>query len=118
MPSSECSDATRSWYPQRAICYSTMETEAAQARYRDLHEAAPYHDGTFPDDPSAWSATRSETHPYHFGEGVTIWVAPVDLNPHDHFIGGADECETCSAEGELDSAADDDADHEGDHQQR
>jgi hypothetical protein len=72
-----------------------MEIEAAQARYADLHEKAPYHDGKF----ESWAEKRSPDHPYHFNEGVTIWVAQTDLAPHDHFLGGVDRCEECSESG-------------------
>lgn len=81
-PRSECSDPERDWYSVRTICFATMEREAAQAMYADLHADAPFHDGTFRN----WSAKRNRITPYHFGEGVSIWVAPVDVNPEDDFL--------------------------------
>jgi hypothetical protein len=56
-----------------------MEQASAAAAYRELHEDQPYHDGTF----TNWSASRSAAHPYHFDDGVTIGVTPVD-----HGLGG------------------------------
>lgn len=83
-----CSDHSRLWYPQRTICYATMELAAAQGRYNDLHKDAPFHDGTFPDDISDWSPHRTEDTPYHFLDGVNLWVSLHDLSPGDHFLGG------------------------------
>lgn len=88
---SVCSDKDREWFPQRTICYPTMETEAAASKWAALHEQHPYHDGTF----KSWAKDRSDSHPYHFQAGVTVWVAETDLNPHDHFLGGRSACEEC-----------------------
>lgn len=81
-PASACSDATRTWFPQRSVCYVTMETAAANARYDELHEDKPYHDGNF----GSWSKERSPLHPYHARDGVNIWVHDVDLSPDDRFL--------------------------------
>lgn len=59
-----------------------MEREAAEAKYEALHKERPYHDGRF----TSWGKTRTERHPYHFREGVTIWVDPRDLTPDDNFL--------------------------------
>lgn len=59
-----------------------METEAAKRLYSLLHEDKPFHDGTF----TSWSDKPSKAHPYHHGDGVTVWVAPVDLTPDDKFL--------------------------------
>jgi len=61
-----------------------MESAAANRRYERLHEALPYHDGTF----SSWAKNPSREHPYHFKDGVTVWVAPEDLTPDDDFLSG------------------------------
>lgn len=58
-----------------------MEAEAARAAYEALHEAAPYHDGTF----TSWAKERSESHPYRYSAGVSINVATVDYSPDDPF---------------------------------
>ena len=63
----------------------------AEAKYDELHKAAPYHDGTF----TKWGRERSKKTPYHYRDGVKIWVADTDLSPHDHFLGGAKDCIDC-----------------------
>lgn len=80
-PVEECSDPARKFYPYRRVCFATMEREAAQAAYRDLHEERPWHDGTF----TSWAAKRSASHPYPFDAGVQIGVADTDVAPWDHF---------------------------------
>lgn len=79
-----CGHPEQPWYPQRSVCYADMETAAASRRYELLHEKYPYHDGTF----TSWAeqplnADGELTHPYHFRDGVTIWVAPVDFSPNE-----------------------------------
>lgn len=59
-----------------------MAEAAANARYDQLHEAKPYHDGTF----NLWSKDRSPLFPFHYRDGVTIWVSPDDLTPEDDFL--------------------------------
>ena len=76
-----CGDSRRKHYPFRVVCYPTMEREAAEAAYAELHREEPFHDGTF----TSWAEKRSRTHPYHFQEGVKIGVADVDLAPEDKF---------------------------------
>lgn len=71
-----------------------MEREGAARKYARLHEKAPFHDGTFTD----WAEKASSAHPYHFMDGVTIYVAPVDVNPHDHFLG--ESCDECGEGGD------------------
>lgn len=80
-----------------------MERAAAQAKYAELHEALPFHDGTF----AKWAKERSASHPYRYDEGVTVWVAEHDLTPHDHFLGGAADCPDCQggASSPLDESA-------------
>jgi len=102
-------DPDKVWYPQRQIDYAEMETEAAAARYDERHKDLPYHDGTFPADLSLWAKDRSESHPYRFDAGVTVYVAAEDSAPHDHFLGGGEGCEECSgvvAAGELPGESD------------
>lgn len=70
-----------------------MERAAAEWRYDELHSDAPYHDGTFPQDRGAWSPHRTTETPYHYKDGVNIWVAQYDRAPEDKFLGvrNADE---------------------------
>lgn len=77
----ECADHERLWYPQRQVCYVTMEREAAESAYDALHEDRPYHDGTF----RSWVKDRSRSHPHHYRDGVTVYVTPVDHAPWDEF---------------------------------
>lgn len=59
-----------------------MERAAAEARYDKLHEDRPYHDGAFLN----WSDKRNGHYPYHYKDGVTVWVAAEDHNPDDDFL--------------------------------
>lgn len=59
-----------------------MEAAAANRRYDQIHEKRPFHDGTF----TQWAESASAAFPYHYRDGVNIWVAPVDLAPHDRFL--------------------------------
>lgn len=58
-----------------------MEREAADRAYEALHEKRPFHDGTF----TSWVAEASRSHPYHFRDGVTVYVADEDAAPWDEF---------------------------------
>lgn len=82
-----CSDPEHAWYPQRTVCFADMQSAAANRRYDELHEAKPYHDGTF----KTWSEKPVNsygelTHPFHYRDGVSIWASPVDLAPDDDFL--------------------------------
>lgn len=59
-----------------------MESAAANDRYESKHKDRPYHDGSF----KSWAKDRSRQHPYHFRDGVTVWVHDVDLSPDDDFL--------------------------------
>lgn len=59
-----------------------MAAQAANRQYDALHEAKPFHDGTF----TVWTKERSEATPFHYRDGVTIWVSPDDLTPDDDFL--------------------------------
>lgn len=69
-----------------------MALNEANRRYDDLHKDAPYHDGSF----GLWAKERTPDQPFHYKDGVTIWVAATDFTPHDHFLGGIDDCDVCS----------------------
>jgi hypothetical protein len=78
-----CSDPERSFYPQREICYATMEREAANAKWEALHKDRPWHNGIW----SSWGQERSTGHPYFRDHGVRIGVtADSDLRPTDTFL--------------------------------
>lgn len=81
-----------------------MERAAAEWRYHELHaNRGGYHDGTF----ERWSDKRSADFPYAANDGVTIWVSEVDLNPHDHFLGGKNDCAECSGRDAVEREEDD-----------
>lgn len=60
-----------------------MQLAAANRIYDMRHEDRPYHDGSF----SRWAAEPSRQFPFHYRDGVTIWLSPVELNPEDDFLG-------------------------------
>lgn len=77
-----CSDPERVWYPQRSICYAEAEARAADRKYTAMHQERPYHDGKF----ANWSERATPFTPYHYDDGVNIYVAPFDINPDDNFL--------------------------------
>jgi hypothetical protein len=78
----KCADPDAHWFPQRAVCFADMERRGAERMYELLHADRPYHDGTF----TEWVKEPSRSHPYHFNDGVTIWVAASDVAPDDKFL--------------------------------
>lgn len=77
-----CGNPSTAWYPQRHVCRVSMEESAARREYDRIHEARPWHDGTF----AKWSSERTSATPYRYDDGVEISVAQVDLNPGDEFL--------------------------------
>lgn len=60
-----------------------MQRAAAERRWSSLHEARPYHDGTF----RSWRKEPDDQHPFRFDDGVTIWVTDgEDPSPDDQFL--------------------------------
>jgi len=82
---SECPDDERDWFPQLAVCWPAAQLEAAKAFYADLHAEAPFHDGSF----KRWATERSRAFPFHFTDGVSIWLSPVELSPGEDFLNPA-----------------------------
>lgn len=64
-----------------------MEKVSAERRYAQIHEDRPYHDGTF----KVWGEKATWRTPYHFSDGVRIFVAETDLNPDDNFLDDPDQ---------------------------
>ena len=60
-----------------------MQREAVIARYHDLHKDRPFHDGLF----RIWAKERSAMTPFHYTEGVSIWLSREDLTPDDDWLG-------------------------------
>lgn len=79
-----CSDPQQVWYPQRSVCFASMEQAAAEAAYADQHSEKSghaFHDGTF----IKWGPKWTWDTPYPAGAGVKVYVAPVDEDPGDDF---------------------------------
>lgn len=66
-----------------SVCQPTMQLEAAKRRYAKLHEERPYHNGTR----TVWAKEPSLQFPFHYSDGVSFWMSPVDLSPDDDFLG-------------------------------
>lgn len=60
-----------------------MQLAAVNAMYDDLHADRPFHDGTF----TFWGEKRTGMTPFHYREGVAIWLSKADLTPDDDFLG-------------------------------
>ena len=60
-----------------------MQTAGATRLYALRHKDKPYHDGWF----QSWAEEPSASHPYRYDDGVSIWLASVDLSPDDDFLG-------------------------------
>lgn len=60
-----------------------MQLEAAKRLYEKRHKDQPYHDGT----ETIWAEEPSQLTPFHFSDGVTIWLSREDLTPEDDFLG-------------------------------
>jgi hypothetical protein len=63
-----------------------MAKAAARRMYDELHKGKPFHDGTFTD----WAEKFSTATPFHYLDGVEIWVSRQDLTPDDDFLGEDD----------------------------
>lgn len=59
-----------------------MARAAAQWMYDQKHKDEPYHDGSW----TFWSKDRSGAHPFHYMDGVRIWVSRENRTPDDDFI--------------------------------
>lgn len=75
-------DPERDWYAYRTVDYAAMALAGAQAQWDALHKDRPYHDGSF----TSWAEDRSPAHPYHYNDGVSIYIAAEDVAPDDEFL--------------------------------
>lgn len=64
------------------MCWPAAQLAAAQRLYDLIHSESPYHDGSF----ASWSKEPSREFPFHYTDGVTIWLSPVELAPDDDFL--------------------------------
>ena len=60
-----------------------MQLAAVNAMYDELHRERPFHDGTF----RFWQEKRTPLTPFHYRDGVSIWLSRDDLTPDDDFLG-------------------------------
>lgn len=56
-----------------------MELDAADRRYKAIHEKLQFHDGTFTD----WVEKADRDHPYHFMAGVRLYVSETEDTSED-----------------------------------
>jgi hypothetical protein len=59
-----------------------MDLKAAERKWASLHADRPFHDGSF----RSWAKEFSDSHPFHFNDGVLVWVSDVDYSPADQFL--------------------------------
>lgn len=65
-----------------------MQLAASQRLYQLLHEKQPYHDGVMEDGHFVnWSDTPSPEYPFHWSDGASIYMAPIDLGLGGDFLG-------------------------------
>lgn len=55
----------------------------ADRLYDDLHKDRPWHDGK----ERIWSKEFSKLTPWHYRDGVMLYLAETDENPDDDFLG-------------------------------
>lgn len=58
-----------------------MEREAANWRFDEIHKDEPFHNGA-----GDYSAKRSLEFPYHYRDGVNVWVSSEDLGLGGDFL--------------------------------
>ena len=78
----ECADPDRLWYPQRHICYASKVRDMADRAYGEKHKDKPFHNGR----EKGWAKSHSVKTPFHFRDGVRVWVSLHDLTPDDSFL--------------------------------
>lgn len=60
-----------------------MYLAGAQRLYDEVHKERPWHDGFR----RVWSKEFSRRTPYHYRDGVAIWLSPTNDTPDDDFLG-------------------------------
>lgn len=60
-----------------------MELASLKARYAAQHEKKSFHNGTFS---GVWSEHRTERTPYHFSDGVTLYVSEDEPDADQDFL--------------------------------
>lgn len=59
-----------------------MNLASLRARYAAQHEKKPFHDGTF----HGWSAERTPDAPFHFTDGVSLYVSEQEPAEGEDFL--------------------------------
>lgn len=59
-----------------------MQIAAINARYDEIHKDKPFHDGIG----LIWDEKRTPLTPFHYRDGVSIWLSKDDLTPDDDFL--------------------------------
>lgn len=59
------------WHPRRATCHRSADQAAARRLFDEAYKEKPYHDGTR----EVWAKESSGETPYHYADGVTVWVS-------------------------------------------
>lgn len=71
------------WFPQRHVDHAEMALAAVNWMLEEKHKTiGEYHDGTF----TQWSRTRSRSFPFHYRDGVRLWVSKYDLTPEADWL--------------------------------
>lgn len=65
-----------------SVCWPTAQLEAAKALYAQQHEKLPFHDGSR----KRWAEKRSLSFPFHYGDGVTFWLAETEQEGTEDFL--------------------------------
>lgn len=76
-PREVCGDPDLDWYHRLTVCEPTMLANGAARRWALKHKDKPFHDGDF----QSWAKEPSNSHPYHFEDGVRVWVSRDDPGP-------------------------------------
>ena len=85
------------------VCWPAAQQAAAERLYALLHEDKPFHDGSF----TKWAKEPSRGFPFHYLDGVSIWLSPVELNPDDDFLNPSASDQALDGEAESSDGGED-----------
>lgn len=71
-----CGDPNQLWYLQKHVCHAAKAQAGEDRKYGLKHEAEPF---------LSWDGRRKSKKPtpltpFHFHDGVKLWVSPEDLD--------------------------------------
>lgn len=78
----DCGDPDKARYPQRHICYTARDQASADRLYGLKNDPKPY----LSRNGKVRAEKASERTPFHYRDGVRVWVADRDVNPDDQFL--------------------------------